>query len=187
MIGCAGFGFFNAYEQLSKADDLDFVVHVGDYIYEVSLPDAISASGRQGHSRLCNAQALHLLLMHPLMPAIACASVFTAPAWAYVLPLQWKLQRRHLQISRSMHGLCPAICMPGLPCWEQAIICSLQLSAFKQRSWLSLHLLQLGRVWTAVLSEEPGFRKCLQSKAAVHVSFPKALFSMAIQMSKMAG
>lgn len=33
----AGFGFFNAYEQLAKADDLDFVVHVGDYIYEVGI------------------------------------------------------------------------------------------------------------------------------------------------------
>lgn len=45
----AGFGFFNAYEQLAKADDLDFIVHVGDYIYEVRTPDV--GAGRL-HSKI---------------------------------------------------------------------------------------------------------------------------------------
>lgn len=36
VVSCShfGFGFFNAYRELSKRDDLDAIVHLGDYIYE---------------------------------------------------------------------------------------------------------------------------------------------------------
>ena len=48
MILMQALDFFNAYEQLAKADDLDFIVHVGDYIYEVGCPAlrAIRSSAR---------------------------------------------------------------------------------------------------------------------------------------------
>lgn len=36
VVGCSnkGFGFFNAYGHAAARDDLDFVIHTGDYIYE---------------------------------------------------------------------------------------------------------------------------------------------------------
>jgi alkaline phosphatase D len=36
VVSCSNYewGYFNAYESLSKIPDLDFVVHLGDYIYE---------------------------------------------------------------------------------------------------------------------------------------------------------
>src|SRR5262245_16819986 len=39
VVSCASFphGFFNAYEALAARDDLDAVVHLGDYIYEYGL------------------------------------------------------------------------------------------------------------------------------------------------------
>jgi len=39
VVSCASFphGFFNAYEALSRRDDVDLVVHLGDYIYEFGL------------------------------------------------------------------------------------------------------------------------------------------------------
>lgn len=39
VVSCASFphGFFNAYEALAQRDDLDAVVHLGDYIYEYGL------------------------------------------------------------------------------------------------------------------------------------------------------
>ena len=38
MVSCAKYaaGFFNAYGRIAERDDLDFVLHLGDYIYEVS-------------------------------------------------------------------------------------------------------------------------------------------------------
>jgi alkaline phosphatase D len=38
MVSCAKYaaGFFNAYGRVAERDDLDFVLHLGDYIYEVS-------------------------------------------------------------------------------------------------------------------------------------------------------
>ena len=38
MVSCAKYaaGFFNAYSRIAERDDLDFVLHLGDYIYEVS-------------------------------------------------------------------------------------------------------------------------------------------------------
>ena len=38
MCSCAKFnaGFFNAYARIAERDDLDFVLHLGDYIYEAS-------------------------------------------------------------------------------------------------------------------------------------------------------
>ena len=38
MVSCAKFnaGFFNAYARIAARDDLDFVLHLGDYIYEAS-------------------------------------------------------------------------------------------------------------------------------------------------------
>src|SRR5215207_4431884 len=38
MCSCAKFnaGFFNAYARMAERDDLDFVLHLGDYIYEAS-------------------------------------------------------------------------------------------------------------------------------------------------------
>jgi len=38
MVSCAKFnaGFFNAYGRIAARDDLDFVLHLGDYIYEAS-------------------------------------------------------------------------------------------------------------------------------------------------------
>ncbi len=39
VVSCASFphGFFNAYEALAARDDIDVVVHLGDYIYEYGL------------------------------------------------------------------------------------------------------------------------------------------------------
>ncbi|KAF0178832.1 MAG: alkaline phosphatase D [Alphaproteobacteria bacterium] len=39
VVSCSNhpFGFFNAYEALSKMDDIDVVLHLGDYIYEYGL------------------------------------------------------------------------------------------------------------------------------------------------------
>ena len=39
VVSCASFphGFFNAYEALSRREDVDVVVHLGDYIYEYGL------------------------------------------------------------------------------------------------------------------------------------------------------
>src|SRR6185369_13835803 len=38
QVSCAKFnaGFFNAYGRLADRDDLDFVLHLGDYIYEAA-------------------------------------------------------------------------------------------------------------------------------------------------------
>jgi len=48
MVSCAKFnaGFFNAYSCLAARDDLDFLVHLGDYIYEASnTPPATQTPG----------------------------------------------------------------------------------------------------------------------------------------------
>lgn len=39
VVSCASFphGFFNAYEALAERDDIDLVVHLGDYIYEYGI------------------------------------------------------------------------------------------------------------------------------------------------------
>jgi alkaline phosphatase D len=39
VVSCASYphGFFNAYEALSRRDDVDLIVHLGDYIYEYGL------------------------------------------------------------------------------------------------------------------------------------------------------
>jgi alkaline phosphatase D len=39
IVSCSNhpFGFFNAYEALSKMDDIDAVLHLGDYLYEYGL------------------------------------------------------------------------------------------------------------------------------------------------------
>lgn len=39
VVSCASYphGFFNAYEAMSQRDDIDVVVHLGDYIYEYGL------------------------------------------------------------------------------------------------------------------------------------------------------
>jgi alkaline phosphatase D len=39
VVSCASYphGFFNAYEAIAKRDDIDLVVHLGDYIYEYGL------------------------------------------------------------------------------------------------------------------------------------------------------
>lgn len=39
VVSCASFphGFFNAYEALAERDDIDAVIHLGDYIYEYGL------------------------------------------------------------------------------------------------------------------------------------------------------
>lgn len=39
IVSCASYphGFFNAYEALAQRDDLDLIVHLGDYIYEYGL------------------------------------------------------------------------------------------------------------------------------------------------------
>src|SRR5262249_10019318 len=38
MVSCAKFnaGFFNAYARIAEREDLDFVLHLGDYIYEAA-------------------------------------------------------------------------------------------------------------------------------------------------------
>jgi alkaline phosphatase D len=38
QVSCAKFnaGFFNAYSRIAARDDLDFLLHLGDYIYEAS-------------------------------------------------------------------------------------------------------------------------------------------------------
>ena len=39
VVSCSSLahGFFNAYRRIAQRADLDFVVHLGDYIYELSL------------------------------------------------------------------------------------------------------------------------------------------------------
>ena len=53
MVSCAKFnaGFFNAYARIADRDDLDFLLHLGDYIYEASnTPPKTSSSGCAGRS-----------------------------------------------------------------------------------------------------------------------------------------
>jgi alkaline phosphatase D len=48
MVSCAKFnaGFFNAYTRIAERDDLDFLLHLGDYIYEASnTPPASQTPG----------------------------------------------------------------------------------------------------------------------------------------------
>jgi alkaline phosphatase D len=48
MVSCAKFnaGFFNAYARIAERDDLDFLLHLGDYIYEASnTPPASQTPG----------------------------------------------------------------------------------------------------------------------------------------------
>jgi alkaline phosphatase D len=48
VVSCAKFnaGFFNGYARISERDDLDFVLHLGDYIYEASqTPPASQTPG----------------------------------------------------------------------------------------------------------------------------------------------
>ena len=56
MVSCAKYaaGFFNAYGRIAERDDLDFVLHLGDYIYEVSnKPPATQTSDRTSGGRTC--------------------------------------------------------------------------------------------------------------------------------------
>ena len=48
MVSCAKYnaGFFNAYARIAERDDLDFVLHLGDYIYEASQNAAGDARRR---------------------------------------------------------------------------------------------------------------------------------------------
>src|SRR5690606_2399092 len=50
VVSCASYphGFFNAYEALAQRDDIDAVVHLGDYIYEYVL----AGYGGDGATRL---------------------------------------------------------------------------------------------------------------------------------------
>jgi len=44
VVSCAKFnsGYFNAYSAISERDDLDFVLHLGDYIYEAGQTRAVA-------------------------------------------------------------------------------------------------------------------------------------------------
>jgi alkaline phosphatase D len=46
LVSCAnyGFGYFHAYAHLAQRDDVDLVLHTGDYIYEYGLGDYPSAA-----------------------------------------------------------------------------------------------------------------------------------------------
>lgn len=41
VVSCSSIwsGYFNAYEKLSKRDDIDLIIHCGDYVYEAPDPD----------------------------------------------------------------------------------------------------------------------------------------------------
>ncbi len=41
VVSCSSIwsGYFNAYERLSKRDDIDLIIHCGDYVYDVPDPD----------------------------------------------------------------------------------------------------------------------------------------------------
>lgn len=47
LVSCAKYtaGYFNVYARIAERDDLDFVLHVGDYIYEYGNDDPKSAPG----------------------------------------------------------------------------------------------------------------------------------------------
>ncbi|WP_299072090.1 alkaline phosphatase D family protein [uncultured Paraglaciecola sp.] len=47
VVSCSNypFGYFNAYEHIAEDDDIDFVLHLGDYIYEYSRKSWGSAFG----------------------------------------------------------------------------------------------------------------------------------------------
>jgi alkaline phosphatase D len=93
QVSCAKYsaGFFNGYARIAERDDLDFVLHLGDYIYEVSNNPPASQTpaadigrpyvpenecvtledyrARYGHYRLDpDVQALHLA--HPVIATV---------------------------------------------------------------------------------------------------------------------
>ena len=61
MVSCSNYtgGFFSAYRHLADRDDLDFVVHLGDYLYEYD--NAKTATARH--------------------PSPACATTTRQPRW----------------------------------------------------------------------------------------------------------
>eukprot|EP00798_Chlamydomonas_sp_ICE-L_P010626 gene10626-12302_t len=58
VVSCSnwGFGYFNAYDAMSKVEDLDFWVHVGDYIYEYAAGDYPSAAQSVRNSSMLKPQ-----------------------------------------------------------------------------------------------------------------------------------
>ena len=61
MVCCAKFnsGFFNAYRALAEMDDIDFVLHLGDYIYEAAeVPVGKQTPGAE--HRTADGSARHL-------------------------------------------------------------------------------------------------------------------------------
>ena len=58
-VSCAKFnaGFFNAYARIAERDDLDFLLHLGDYIYEAAQnPPATPDAGRRHRAAVRSAQ-----------------------------------------------------------------------------------------------------------------------------------
>ena len=51
QVSCAKFnaGHFNAYARIAERDDVDFVLHLGDWIYEASQKPPASQTQEQGH------------------------------------------------------------------------------------------------------------------------------------------
>jgi alkaline phosphatase D len=49
LVSCAKYtaGYFNVYGRVAERDDLDFVLHVGDYIYEYGNDDPKSSPGKK--------------------------------------------------------------------------------------------------------------------------------------------
>ncbi|MDQ4005154.1 MAG: alkaline phosphatase D family protein, partial [Actinomycetota bacterium] len=103
MVSCAKYtaGYFNAYSRIAARDDLDFVLHLGDYIYEASqfpppsqtppadigrvvdpLHECVTLEdyrARYAHYHLDpDVQALHLA--HPLIGTVDCHE-FADGAW----------------------------------------------------------------------------------------------------------
>ena len=103
MVSCAKFnaGFFNAYARIAAREDLDFVLHLGDYIYEVGnkpppsqtpgadigrpyVPDHECLTLDDYRARYAHyhadpdIQALHLA--HPLIATVDCHE-FADGAW----------------------------------------------------------------------------------------------------------
>ncbi len=54
LVSCSNFtgGYFTAYRQIAKRTDLDFVLHVGDYIYEYANAPSDGPDGRYGPAEL---------------------------------------------------------------------------------------------------------------------------------------
>ncbi len=61
MVSCARYdtGYFNGYARMAERDDLDFVLHLGDFIYEGSNAEVRERPATRPRAALRSRQGLH--------------------------------------------------------------------------------------------------------------------------------